>query len=178
MTNGNQQALLVAYAMALSAQNSEEKRMETLRRFEEIAEPSIPNWPERLKELLREEENGEAAMETVDRFCGKTEDEDGPVTFRKVLSIGNYQLSITFDRSKPEDEQFTVEECPDLDSMSLRELRKYYSELEDALDEIESEEPDEDDEEEYQRWQEQCDELEELMDDVEEHISKLKKAGQ
>lgn len=177
MTKGQERMFIRIHAILLSSEESAEKRLEWIDEFAKSAGLSIPDWPERLKEELRGRENSGAAIETVNQFCAQNhiEDENGVVFFRKLYGNKHHYLTITFDRNKPDGEQFSVEEYPDLDSLSLSELQKYYSELEDTLAEEESEEPEEADEEEYNRWQDRCDDLEELMDEVEERICKLEK---
>ena len=111
----------------------------------------------------------------MENFCAKNEvrDEHGYVYYRRVFGNALHHVTITYDRSKPEGEQFSVEEFPDLDSMSMPELKEYLGEAASALCEHEDNEPNESNEEEHRRWEESLDELEDLVSEIEERISEL-----
>ena len=175
MTRAQERMFLTIHTMVLAYEKDEEKRMELLEDFNRSAGLSIPNWTERLKEELRKEEGGEAAIQTVDRYCAKNEvkDERGYVYFRRMFGNELHHVTITYDRSKPEGEQFTVEEYPDLDAMSVAELEVYLDDVESAMSELEDEDEDAD-----ERREECYDDLECLMSDIEDRIRELRNADE
>ena len=174
MTRSQENVFLLMQAMVLAYEKSDEKRMKLLDDFARSTGFSIRNWTERLKEALRKEENSEEAIRTLERFCAKNEvrDEKGYVFYRRTFGNELHHVTVTYDRSKPEGEQFAVEEYPDLSSMSLPELEEYLDEVETALMAREDEEPNEDAEE-HTAWEESCEELEDLMEEIEERIREL-----
>lgn len=174
MLYGMEEAFVTMHAIILALEKNPEKRMAHLEEFADIG-LSIRNWEERLIEALKNEENGEAAIETVEQFHAKYNvyDENGPVFYRRRIGNDYHHTTITFDRNKPEGEQFLIEEYPDLDNMTLPELEEYLEEVESALCDMEDDEPDESDEEEHKYWQEFSEELEELMCELEDRISDL-----
>ena len=175
MTCAQERMFVTIHAAVLAREKDEEKCMELLEDFNRSAGLSITNWTERLKEELRKEEGGEAAIQTVDRYCAKNEvkDERGYVYFRRMFGNELNHVTITYDRNKPEGEQFTVEEYPNLDAMSVSELEAYLEDVESAMGELEDEDEDEDD-----RREESYDDLECLMSDIEDRISELRDADE
>ena len=150
MTNEIAQAVIRTFAELLKVQDLATDRMDTLEKFDEVFAVSIPDWEEQMKEYLKQGENAEDAIRSVEEFYNKYHvyDEEGNLVYNRVRS-GNphHTLTITFDSSAPEGQQIKVEEQPAIDSMSLEELKNYYEELEEALGNLEDEEPDEDSDE-------------------------------
>ena len=64
-------------------------------------------------------------------------DENGATIYERIRYGNDYhRITITFDASKPEEEQFQVTECPDVENMNLSELEAYYRELKIALEDL------------------------------------------
>lgn len=68
---------------------------------------------------------------------------------------------------------FSTEDDPDIDEMSVEQLRAYLAELEGRLDEIESNEPDDNGSDAYDEWSDKRDELEDLISEVEDRLDEL-----
>ena len=175
MTKEIAQSVIRTFAELLNVQNLATDRMDTLEKFDKVFAVSIPNWEEQMKEYLKQGENAEAAIRSVEEFYAKYHvyDEEGNLVYNRVR-CGNphHVLTITFDSSAPEGQQIKVEEQPAIDSMSLDELREYYEELEEAFSILEGEEPEEDSDE-YDHWEEELSEIESLMEEVQERIDEL-----
>ena len=170
----NQVALRVGAALLLQ-QGDEADRMNFLEDFDRIYGAVIPGWEAKIKEMLREMDRScaEEAIQSVDAFFAKNHvyDENGNLIYSRQRVGGVYHtMTITFDASAPEGEQFKVEETPDFDSMSVEELEEYYEELESAYSDLGDEEPAEDSEE-HKQWDDECEELENLMEAIQERIA-------
>ena len=175
MTKEIAQSIIRTFAELLKVQNLATDRMDTLEKFDEVFAVSIPDWEEQMKEYLRQGENAEDAIQSVEEFYAKYHvyDEEGNLVYNR-FRVGNphHTLTITFDSSAPEGQQIKVEEQPTIDSMGLEELREYYEELEDEFSNLEDEEPEEDSDE-YDHWEEELSEIESLMEEVQERIDEL-----
>ena len=175
MKNEIAQSIIRTFAELLKVQDLAADRMDTLEKFDEVFAVSIPDWEEQMKEYLKQGENAEAAIQSVEEFYNKYHvyDEEGKLVYNR-FRCGNphHVLTITFDSNAPEGQQIKVEEQPAFDSMDLEALKEYYEELEEALGNLEGEEPEEDSDE-YEDWEEEHSEIESLMDEVQERIEML-----
>lgn len=175
MTKEIAQAVIRTFAELLKVQELATDRMDTLEKFDEVFAVSIPDWEEQMKEYLKQGENAEDAIQSIEEFYNKYHvyDDEGNLVYNRVRS-GNphHTLTITFDSSAPEGQQIKVEERPAIDSMSLEELREYYEELEEEFSNLEGEEPEEDSDE-YDHWEEELSQIESLMEEVQERIDEL-----
>ena len=172
MTKEIAQAVIRTIAELLKVQALAADRMDTLEKFDEVFAIGIPNWEEKMKEYLKQGENAEAAIQSIDDFYAKYHayDEEGHLIYERVrCGNAHHVLTITFDSNAPEGQQINVEERPVIDDMSLEELREYYDDLEEALSNLEDEEPDGDSDE-YDDWEEEHSDLESLMEEVQERI--------
>ena len=66
-----------------------------------------------------------------------------------------------------------LEEVPDMDEMSLDELKAYHQELEDALAKLDAAEPKNENSEAYDNWAEEHEDLEDLIDEVLDRMEDL-----
>lgn len=175
LTKGVMQMMIKTFTEVLKVQKVEADRMETLEKFDRLFGMSIPGWEQQFVETLREDTGTEEAIKSVEEFISKYHvySEDGSLQFERIrVGNGYHSLTIIYDSSAPEGQQFRVEETPDIESMSIEDLRAYYEELESALSELEDEEPDEDSED-YEKWEDEFSDIESLMEDIEERIEEL-----
>ena len=176
LTKGVTQAMIKTFVEVLRVQKEETDRMETLEKFDQVFGMSIPGWEQKFIEELREYDDVDAAIKSVEAFISKYHvyGEDGSLKYERIrVGNGHHSLTIIYDASAPSGQEFKVEEHPDIDSMNLEELREYYEDLEAAIGELEDDEPDEDDDEEYEKWEDEYSDIESLMEEIEECIEEL-----
>ncbi len=162
------------FAEVLTSLDTPMERMAKLEEFDEKCGASIPNWEKRMKEQISElgGKRVKDAIDDVDAFHAKyhVRDSQGNRVFDR-FRIGSGRL-ITFDANAPEGKKITLNEIPDLDAMSLSELKAYQAEVQAAFDVLEGDEPDEDSDD-YDDWEDQCDALEDELDEISERIEEL-----
>lgn len=176
MTNEMQKAVLELYAELLPLLDSPEKRKEKLEEFDEVFGVDIPKWEERLKKTVEGKINSEACIKQIDEFYAKYHvyDENGNKIYERTrIGSGLHQIVMTFNANAPEGQQLTLREEPNVDSMDLAALKKYYEEVESRYSDLESEEPEDDDSEEYEEWENELEEVEELMEELRDKIEAL-----
>ena len=176
MTIGMQNAILMLYADLLPLLDSHERRMEKLEEFDDVFGVDIPGWEDKLKEAVGGKQNSEASVKAIDEFHAKYHvyDENGNKIYERTrIGNGLHQIVMTFDANAPEGQQLTLREKPDIESMDMAALKKYFEEVESRYDDLESEEPEDDDSEEYEEWESELEDVEELMEDLRERIEKL-----
>ena len=64
------------------------------------------------------------------------------------------------------------EELPDLDEMTINELKAYQVTIEEKIEQLDAKEPD-DESEEYEEWADEHEELEDLLDEVIDRLDEL-----
>lgn len=176
LTKGVTQAVIKTFTEVLRIQKDEVDRMETLEKFDQVFGMSVPGWEQKFIEELREYDDAETAIKSVEAFIAKYHvyGEDGSLKYERIrVGNGHHSLTIIYDASAPEGQEFKVEEQPDIESMSLKELQEYYEDLEAAIGELEDDEPDEDDTEEYEKWEDEYSDIESLMEEIEERIEEM-----
>ncbi len=176
LTKGVTQAVIKTFIEVLRIQKEESDRMETLEKFDQVFGMSIPGWEQKFIEELREYDGADAAIKSVEAFISKYHvyGEDGSLKYERIrVGNGYHSLTIIYDSSAPVGQEFKVEEHPDIESMSLEELREYYEDLEAAIGELEDDEPDEDDTEEHEKWDDEYSDIESLMEEIEERIEEM-----
>ena len=176
MTKGVTKAVIQTFIEVLKIQKEASDRMETLEKFDQVFGMSVPGWEQTFIDELRKCDNTEAAIESVEAFISKNKvyGEDGSLKYERIrVGNGHHSLTIIYDASAPAGQEFKVVEQPDIDNMSLLELREYYEELEEALSELEDQEPKEEDAEEYEKWEDEYSDLESLMEEIEERIDEM-----
>jgi len=65
------------------------------------------------------------------------------------------------------------ENIPDLDTMGLEELKRYYRELEAVIERLDAAEPKNENSEAYDDWAQEHEDLEDLMDEVLDRIEEF-----
>lgn len=89
------------------------------------------------------------------------------------MGNGLHQIVITYDANAEGKDKLTIREVPDIESMDLDDLQKYYETVTVRYCELEDEEPSDADSEEYRKWEKLYEEIEELKEEVEERIEEL-----
>ena len=177
LTKGVRQAVIRTFTEVLRIQKEDADRMETLEKFDQVFGMSIPGWEQKFIEELREFDDTDAAIKSVEAFVSKYHvyGEDGSLEYERIrVGNGYHSLTIIYDSSAPAGQEFKVEEYPDIESMNLEELREYYEDLEAAIGELEDDEPDEEDAEEYEKWETEYSDIASLMEEIEERIEELR----
>lgn len=177
LTKGVTQAVIKTFVEVLRIQKEESDRMETLEKFDQVFGMSIPGWEQKFIEELREYDDVEGAIKSVETFISKYHvyGEDGSLKYERIrVGNGHHSLTIIYDASAPAGQEFKVEEHPDIDSMSLEELREYYEDLEAAIGELDDDEPDGEDTEEYEKWEDEYSDIETLMEEIEERMEEMR----
>ena len=178
LTKNVTQAVIKTFVEVLRVQKEETARMETLEKFDQVFGVSVPGWEQRFIEELREFDDTDATIRSVEAFIAKYHvyGEDGSLKYERIrVGNGHHSLTIVYDASAPAGQEFKVEEHPNIDNMSLQELREYYEELEDAINGLEDQEPAQEDTEEYEKWEDEYSDIESLMDEIEERIEEMLK---
>lgn len=86
---------------------------------------------------------------------------------KKEIDVGNgATLKLTLKIMDENDE-------PEIDEMTVEELRAYQQELEDKIDQLDAIEPEDEESDEYDDWADQHEELEDLLDEVEDRLDEL-----
>ena len=65
------------------------------------------------------------------------------------------------------------EDLPDIDEMTLDELKAYRNTLEEKIEALDAKEPDDEESEEYEEWADEHEELEDLLDEVIDRLEEL-----
>ena len=65
------------------------------------------------------------------------------------------------------------EELPDLDEMTINELKTYRVTIEEKIEQLDAKEPDDEESEEYEDWADEHEELEDLLDEVIDRLDEL-----
>ena len=86
--------------------------------------------------------------------------------YKKKIKIGD-AVTIKFSV------KHSGEDAPDIDEMSVEELRAYQDELEEKIAQLDAIEPEDDESDEYDDWADQHEELEDLLDEVEDRLDEL-----
>ena len=86
MTKEIAQAVIRTFAELLKVQELATDRMDTLEKFDEVFAVSIPDWEEQMKEYLKQGENAEDAIRSVEEFYAKYHvyDEEGNLVYNRV----------------------------------------------------------------------------------------------
>ena len=178
MNKGMQKVIRNLFAEVLSLTASEDERMKQVEEFDRVFGVSISDWEEEMKKYISSGSNAFAkdAIKTIDAFHAKYHvyDENGKRVYERTrFGSAYHQLVITYDANAPEEQQFSVEEVPDIEAMTLEELQNYYEDLQSAHDDLEDEEPKDEDSKEYEKWENELSDLEDLMDEVSERLEEL-----
>ena len=176
MEAGLDRALIAAYGEILALLTTEKDRMEKLEEFDEAVAVDIPDWEERMIEYVSDKKNAEECIRAIEAFHAKYHmvDENGnPIYERIRFGNGLHQIVFTYDASAEGKDKFTIREVPDIESMDLEGIQKYYETVTARYCELEDEEPADADSEEYRKWEKLYEEIEELKEEVEERIEEL-----
>ena len=177
MTDKKLTALCIeTLARTLILTDSDAERQEQLEKFDDDFGFTIHDWADRLKTALSSMEHNASALNSLEQYYSKyhKKDENGATIYERIRYGNDYhRITITFDASKPEEEQFQVTECPDVENMNLSELEAYYRELEIALEDLLDAEVEDDLSDEYEQWEDQRSDIEDLMDEIEERVEAL-----
>lgn len=65
------------------------------------------------------------------------------------------------------------EELPDVNEMTIDELKAYRNTLEEKIEQLDNQEPDDKESEEYEDWADEHEELEDLLDEVIDRLDEL-----
>lgn len=65
------------------------------------------------------------------------------------------------------------EELPDLDEMTIDELKAYRVTIEEKIEQLDAKEPDDKESEEYEEWADEHEELEDILDEVIDRLDEL-----
>lgn len=65
------------------------------------------------------------------------------------------------------------EELPDVNAMTIHELKAYRNILEEKIEQLDEQEPDDEESEEYEEWADEHEELEDLLDEVIDRLDEL-----
>jgi hypothetical protein len=65
------------------------------------------------------------------------------------------------------------EELPDVDEMSIDELKAYRNALEEKIEQLDAREPHDEESEEYEDWADEHEELEDFLDEVIDRLDEL-----
>lgn len=68
---------------------------------------------------------------------------------------------------------FNPKEYPDIDAMSLEQLKAYQEEIEQQIEALDSREPADMESDAYESWGDAHEELEDLLDDIQDRLDEL-----
>ena len=179
MEAGLDRALIAAYGEILTLLKTDEDRMEKLEEFDEAVAVDIPDWEEKMKEYVSDKKNAEECIRAIEAFHAKYHvvDENGNRVYERIrMGNGLHQIVITYDANAEGKDKLTIREVPDIESMDLDDLQKYYETVTARYCELEDEEPSDaesEESEEYRKWEKLYEEIEELKEEVEERIEEL-----
>lgn len=176
MTKGMQAMFIKLYGVLLPLLNSYDERMAKLEEFDDVVGVDIPDWEAQLKEYFSDKPNSEEIVKVIDDFYNKYHviDENGNKVFERTrMGSGLHQVVVTFDANAPKGQEFSIKEIPDIESMSLSDLKEYYEEVQSALDDAQDEEPEDSDSDEYSEWEDRVSDIEDLMQEIEDRIEEL-----
>ncbi len=169
-------AVIALFEEVILALDTMEKRLEKLEEIDDAIGLDIPDWSEEMKSRIEEKQNADGALKAIQAFQAAhcANEADGtPIYQHKPYNRGIHTIAIVYDAEAPEEERFCIRAIPDIDSMSLENLREYAKDLEQKLAALDDNEPPDETSDEYRKWEYEYSEADEALEEVGYRIEDL-----
>jgi len=171
-----QKALINLFNAVILRLDTLERRLEKLEEIEQAFGIDIPDWLDRLEASIRSDGGNSAAVKAIEAFRAThyaLGPNGKPVYERKSYDKGIHTIAIVYDGESPEEEKVSFRLIPDIDAMSLDELKEYRDDLLERVEYLDNNEPDDETSDEYRQWEYDYSTADEALEEANWRIEEL-----